>query len=639
MEVQPAGRLDRGRGLGLRHPQPALQPAARSRLRLDRLRPLHAARHRARGTLGRAGPHRVRAARGRLSPVPAPLGRSLLLAHGSADRPIRPRRGRAGGDDGHRRRVADDPAAHPRFGAKPVVAIGTDLAYAAITKTVGGWRHLRKGTVDLRLTAWMAIGSAPGSLVGVYLVERLHDRYGAAFDNTLLIAVGSALAVMSMAILARALFMPRLDARERDSVEMTRRDRVSALTIGAVLGLVLGFTSVGSGALIGLALILVFRLTPHRVVGTDVFHAAILLWVAGFAHLVAGNVDLVLMANILIGSIPGVWIGTALMTRVPAGGLRIALGCVLLGSSLGIFSKAGVEVPAWAIVGLPLRWGLSLRCATLRRRPRDEFEVAHEDEFAPSGAPVPPPPRRQEAAPGGHRRDHALRALRDLPPARAGGRGDPHHARGRRRAGEPGAAVLRRQGLARAAAPGAQGVPPGALPLPGHARRHRPQLPRGDRVPRPPDRVARRAPDRGLGAGLDRRRPREGGDRPACLAQPPADHDAARRDRGARLRRRLRRRAPRRGARPGQGARVLLPRRLRPVGPQGPAPRAVVALQRPRAQGRARARVPDLQLDRARRVAVHLRGGASSCRRSTSPTGARCSAATGCSTRSATSSS
>jgi uncharacterized protein len=279
------------------------------------------------------------------------------------------------------------------LGTKPVVAIGTDLAYGAITKTVGGWRHLRKGTVDLGLTAWMAMGSAPGSLVGVYLIERLHDRYGAAFDSTLLVSVGAALAVVSMAILARALFMPRLVARERDRVEMTRRDRASALAIGAVLGLVLGFTSVGSGALIGLALILVFHLTPHRVVGTDVFHAAILLWVAGFAHFVAGNVDLLLMANILIGSIPGVWIGTALMTRVPAGGLRIALGCVLLGSSLGIFTKAGVEVPAWAIVGLPLALGaFAWLWQTRRRRPRDEFEVAHEDDYGEPRAPVPPAP-------------------------------------------------------------------------------------------------------------------------------------------------------------------------------------------------------------------------------------------------------
>ena len=99
------------------------------------------------------------------------------------------------------------------------------------------------------------------------------------------------------------------------------------------------------------------------------------------------------------------------------------------------------------------------------------------------------------------------------------------------------------------------------------------------------------------------------GDRSARLAQPSADDHAARRDRGARLRRRLRRRPPRRGARPGQGARLLLPRRLRPVGSEGPAPRAVVDLQRAHPQGRARARVPDLQLDRARRVAVHRHRG------------------------------
>jgi uncharacterized membrane protein YfcA len=130
------------------------------------------------------------------------------------------------------------------------------------------------------------------------------------------------------------------------------------VTIGAVLGLVLGFTPVGSGALTGLALILFFRLTPHRVVGTDVFHAAILLWAAGLAHLTAGNVDLALMANILVGSVPGVWIGAALVTRVPTTGLRPALGCVLLGSALGALSKAGVDIPVAAIVGVPLAVGL-----------------------------------------------------------------------------------------------------------------------------------------------------------------------------------------------------------------------------------------------------------------------------------------
>jgi len=251
-------------------------------------------------------------------------------------------------------------------GVKPVVAIGTDLAYGAITKTLGGWRHWKKGTVDLGVSMWLAVGSVPGSLVGVWLVNRLHHSYGAGFDSTLLGLVGGALIVVAAAILGRALLLPQLSAKETETVTLTRRTKLLAAGIGSVLGLVLGVTSVGSGALIGLALILVFRLTPHRVVGTDVFHAAMLLWVAGFAHFVSGNVDLGLMANILIGSIPGVWIGTGLINNVPSMALRYTLGCVLLGSALGVLSKAGVDVPVYAIVGLPIAAGAG--CWAVERR-------------------------------------------------------------------------------------------------------------------------------------------------------------------------------------------------------------------------------------------------------------------------------
>ena len=140
-------------------------------------------------------------------------------------------------------------------------------------------------------------------------------------------------------------------------------------------------------------------------------------------------------------------------------------------------------------------------------------------------------------------------------------------------------------------------------------------------------------------AGVDRQRPRDRRDRPARLAQPAADGHAARRDRRARLRRRLRRRPPRRGALAREGARAVVPRRLRPVGSAPPAAGAVGPLQRPRAPRRARARVPALQLDRARRLAVHRRRAARVARRSTSPTSARSSSATGCSTRSPSTSS
>jgi uncharacterized membrane protein YfcA len=255
------------------------------------------------------------------------------------------------------------------IGVKPVVAIGTDLAYGAITKTLGGWQHLRKGTVDLGVSKWLAVGSVPGCLLGVWLINRLHDVHGASMDPVLLGIVGGALMLVSFAVLGRTLLFARLDANERHTVELTGRLRAVAVGTGLVLGFVLGMTSVGSGALIGPVLILLFQLTPYRVVGTDVFHAALLLWVAGIAHWLSGNVDLGLMANILAGSLPGVWIGTHLMTRVPPTGLRIVLGCVLLGSSLGVLTKAGAGLGPEVVLGVPVLVGL-LAWALQRRQAR-----------------------------------------------------------------------------------------------------------------------------------------------------------------------------------------------------------------------------------------------------------------------------
>src|SRR3954463_2163417 len=239
-------------------------------------------------------------------------------------------------------------------GIHPTVAIGTDLAYGAVTKTLGGWRHLRKGTVDLGVSKWLAFGSVPGSILGVVVLEAWLKHS----PSVLLTGVAMALLVVSVSMLFRALFLRAAVERERHAVFLDDATRVRAVALGAVLGFLLGLTSVGSGALIGLALILVFRLTPHRVVGTDVFHAAIVLWVAGLAHWASGNVDFGLMVNILIGSLPGVYIGTLLLPRVSAGMLRPTLGCVMLGSALGVASKAGADRAAWQIIGPPVAVGI-----------------------------------------------------------------------------------------------------------------------------------------------------------------------------------------------------------------------------------------------------------------------------------------
>jgi uncharacterized protein len=253
------------------------------------------------------------------------------------------------------------------FGVKPVVAVGTDLAYAAVTKTVGGWRHFRKGTVFPRMAFWLAVGSCPGALVGVWLLDRLRGAWGDDFDTFMLVAIGAALLLTGGLVLLRALALADYAARERDAFRMQTRHKVAAVALGGSIGFVLGITSAGSGTLIAIGLILGFRLSPHRVVGTDVAHAAVLLWVAAAAHLVSGNIDFGLAGTILIGSVPGVWLGAHLSTRLPQEWLRLALATVMLASGLSLVSKAGVDLPVVVLIGAPLAVG-GFSAMVLRRR-------------------------------------------------------------------------------------------------------------------------------------------------------------------------------------------------------------------------------------------------------------------------------
>jgi uncharacterized membrane protein YfcA len=239
------------------------------------------------------------------------------------------------------------------FGVTPVTAIGSDLAYAAVTKTVGGYKHLTQRTVDVRLSSWMAIGSVPAAVAGVYVLDLLEDWAGRDFDDLLITILACALLITGAATLIRS-FLKSMAARERDTIPMERRHKVAAVTLGATVGFVLGVTSAGSGALIAVGLILLFRLSPQRVVGTDVFHAAIVLWAAGLAHVSAGNVDFGLVGNILIGSIPGVWVGSHWSVRVEPFVLRGTLALVLIGAGLALLIKAGLDIPLAVIVPFPV---------------------------------------------------------------------------------------------------------------------------------------------------------------------------------------------------------------------------------------------------------------------------------------------
>jgi len=230
-------------------------------------------------------------------------------------------------------------------GVPPVSAIGTDLFYAAVTKTVGGASHFRKSTVDLRLSLQLAVGSVPAALVAVFLLSYVQDRVGFKIDTPLIIVVAIAIAICGIAMLWQTLFPPPLRPERAP-----KNQWIAAVISGLIVGFVLGLTSAGSGAVLALLLIAVFQLAPHRVVGTDVFHAALLLWAASIANIILGNVDFALAGLLLIGSIPGVLIGTKISVKLPALALRCALAGVLLAAAGSLAVKAGLPLPPAGLV-------------------------------------------------------------------------------------------------------------------------------------------------------------------------------------------------------------------------------------------------------------------------------------------------
>jgi hypothetical protein len=229
------------------------------------------------------------------------------------------------------------------FGFKPTLAVGTDILHGAVFKTFGAVRHRRLGTVHARMTFWMFLGSAPMSLAGVQTAEWLQGRYGDGVESTSAKVIGAALVLGGLGFFAKT-FVNRGVQPDDSPFVLANRDRLISFALGAVGGFIVGLTSVGSGTFFALVMLLVFPLTAAKIVGTDIFHAAALLWVAGFAHLIHGNVDLGAMAWLLVGSIPGILLGSQVTVKLPERSLRVALATVLLASGVRL-----LEAPAYDI--------------------------------------------------------------------------------------------------------------------------------------------------------------------------------------------------------------------------------------------------------------------------------------------------
>ena len=242
------------------------------------------------------------------------------------------------------------------FGFDAKVAVGTDILHGAVFKSFGAVRHRMLGTVHAHLALWMLVASAPCSLVGVQIASGFGDGTDSAMGRV----VGAALILGGLGFVAKTFLAPR----EHNGLgRMTVRDRVIALAIGASCGFVVGLTSVGSGTFFGLAMLLIYPLTAQAIVGTDIFHAAALLWVAGLGHLAHGNVDLGAMGWLLVGSIPGILLGSQMSIRIPDRALRIAFSVVLVLSGIKL---VGVPQASLVIVVVLALGALALAVYALR---------------------------------------------------------------------------------------------------------------------------------------------------------------------------------------------------------------------------------------------------------------------------------
>lgn len=267
------------------------------------------------------------------------------------------------------------------FGIPPLAAVSSDLVASAVMKPVGSFVHIRRGRVDWQLVKWLCIGSVPSAFAGV-LVARAFG--GAQLQNFVKYALGIALLLAVAGLVTRAFLRMREHSARRSAasqrhregaepvVRSTSRVRVRPLPtalLGAAGGLVVGMTSVGSGSLIIVALLALYpTLRAGDLVGTDLVQAVPLVASAALGHLLFGNFQFSVTAALLIGSIPGVFLGAQISARAQGGFIRRALAVVLLASALKLLNASNVELVAGVVAAIvlgPLAWMLVRRVSGL----------------------------------------------------------------------------------------------------------------------------------------------------------------------------------------------------------------------------------------------------------------------------------
>jgi uncharacterized membrane protein YfcA len=305
------------------------------------------------------------------------------------------------------------------FKVQPLAAVSSDLVAAVVMKPIGGAVHLRRGTVNKPLVAWLMAGSIPSAFVGVLILRRLGD--GAAVQNHIKTALGVALLLAVGTMIARAFLNVRRRAIKgvgiadekagvADHAPEVAVRPLPTLLIGVLGGLIVGMTSVGSGSLIIVMLLVLYpQLKASELVGTDLIQAVPLVGSAALGHILFGDFKLDLTTSLLIGSVPGVYIGARVSAVAPGRVIRRALAFVLTASALKLLNMSTVQVAAVlaaVVVAGPLVWRYVRATGGFRKGWKPAYDALAKEfravdrqlEVAPP-APMTPADDRPEAPP------------------------------------------------------------------------------------------------------------------------------------------------------------------------------------------------------------------------------------------------
>jgi uncharacterized membrane protein YfcA len=218
----------------------------------------------------------------------------------------------------------------------PVLAVGTDLVFAAVTKVIGGVGHHHESKISIKPVLWMGAGSIPASLLGSQFILRQQDNRH-LIDEFLPTLLGWTLIIVSVIIIARVF---RFLGPKKES-EVRYPPPWALVVIGALGGVLVGMTSIGGGTVIMALLLLFFSMPLNYMVGLDVMHGALLAIISAASYIFAGQVDFTAVGSLLLGSLPGVWLGAKVVHRINLLLVRGILGLLVFGAGLQLLLGGG----------------------------------------------------------------------------------------------------------------------------------------------------------------------------------------------------------------------------------------------------------------------------------------------------------